>query len=63
MSVLLDLQQIAVVEMLRQQCLGAGEYFLYPLGDGLGAVMAEATYAQSGRTVGAQVAEVISQAA
>ncbi|MNH34084.1 hypothetical protein D3C79_946540 [compost metagenome] len=44
MGVLLNLQQVAVVEVLREQRLGSGEHFLDPQGNGLGTVVAETAH-------------------
>ncbi|MNJ45079.1 hypothetical protein D3C77_401590 [compost metagenome] len=53
-----------MVEVLRQQCLGAGEYLFDPQSDGLGPVVAEASHPQVGQVPGAtEAVEVVAQAA
>ena len=61
--VLLDLQQVAAVRGAGEAGQGVAEQFLDPLGDGLGAVAAEAAYLQAWpAAVGRQRVEVVAQA-
>ncbi|MNZ86133.1 hypothetical protein D3C78_1049480 [compost metagenome] len=63
METLLDLQQEARHTGSTQQRLGFIEEFLHALGDGLGAIAAEAAHPQSGPSaIGRQGIEVVTQA-